>query len=114
MKKIIRKRIDWIKTGQNLEFNRTNNISLKRYVCFILNFDKENCSGDCDICTHELDNQISRKELGKIFNVTENVIQNWENGETPVPYEDLLLYQEICGMKIEQIVIFEDSKHPRK
>ncbi|MGN0789252.1 MAG: helix-turn-helix domain-containing protein [Christensenellales bacterium] len=111
MEKIIRKYVDWTETGKKLEFNRNNNLQLKRYVCFcIKKIKQQNCPDICEECTYEMDKQISRNELGQVFGVTENVIQNWESGQTPVPFENLLLYQDICGLPIEQLVCFIQSK----
>lgn len=38
MKNIERKYINWEKTGKNLQILRADNISLRRYVCYELNY----------------------------------------------------------------------------
>lgn len=106
MQEIKRKYIDWRKTGKRLLNLRTGNTNLRRYVCWYLKYDKGNCSGDCGNCEYEMDASISRSELAAVFTTTESVIFNWENGKTSPELEDLLLYAEICGIPLEQIVVY--------
>ena len=106
MQEIKRKCIDWVKTGKRLLNLRTGNTSLRRYVCWRLKYDEGNCSGDCRNCEYEMDASISRKELADVFQTTENVVFNWENGKTSPEIEDLLLYAEICGITMEQIIVY--------
>lgn len=103
-----RRTIDWLKTGRNLQLLRNDNINLRRTVCRELNLDKGECSGNCDACRYEMDKSISRAELSKVFNVSESVIFNWENGKTPVSVEDALLYCDVCGLELEDIIVFGD------
>ena len=97
MESIKRKYIDWKKTGIRLKNLRNHNLNLRRYVCKILKYDDGHCSGACESCEYELDSSISRTELATVFNVSESVIFNWENGKTPISIEDLLYYCQICG-----------------
>ena len=108
MKKIERKRVNWEKTGKTLLLLRNDNIELRRNVCSALRYDEENCGGDCENCKYEMDSSISRAELARIFNVSENVIFNWETGKTPVAIEDLLFYCRLSGKELSDILIFED------
>ena len=106
MKEIRRKYIDWDKTGKRLRNLRTGNTSLRRYVCWALRFDEGNCSGDCGNCEYEMDSSISRNELATVFQTTESVIFNWENGKTSPELEDLIMYAEICGVRLEDIIVY--------
>ncbi len=105
---IERKKIDWAKTGRNLQLLRNDNINLRRAVCRELNLDKGECSGLCDNCRYEMDKSISRVELAKVFAVSESVIFNWESGKTPVSIEDILLYCNVCKVAPEEILVFEN------
>ena len=107
MKEIHRKRINWKKTGKRLLGLRNNNLTLRRYTCWFLKYDKGNCSGDCKNCEYEMDPSISRNELADVFMTTESVIFNWENGKTPPEIEDIMLYSEITGIPLEGIIVFE-------
>lgn len=107
MDKIERKYVDWTKTGKNLYLLRNDNLNLRRYVCFVLNLHKGNCDGDCINCRYEMDNSISRKELADVLGTSDSVIANWEKGKTPVGIEDLLLYCDICGIGLNDILVFE-------
>lgn len=102
-----RKRINWQKTGKNLQLLRNDNLNLRRNVCRALNFHKGDCSGDCNCCKYEMDNNISRTELAKVFNVSESVIFNWENGKTPVSLEDMLFYCDIADVDLYEITVFD-------
>lgn len=102
-----RKYINWQKTGKNLQLLRNDNIHLRRYVCNVLNYDKGACSGECKSCKYEMDNSISRVELARIFNVSESVIFNWENGKTPVSIEDMLFYCQIAEVGLDEIIVFD-------
>lgn len=102
-----RKYIDWKKTGKHLQLLRNDSLNLRRYVCGQLNFKKGDCSGACDDCKYDMDSTISRAELARVFNVSESVIFNWENGKTPVSLEDMLFYCQIAETTMEEIVIFQ-------
>ena len=102
-----RKYINWEKTGKNLQILRADNLPLRKYVCHELNYDKSECSGDCDNCKYEMDTNISRTELAKVFNVSDNVIFNWENGITPVALEDMLFYCQLAGVTLDDIVVYD-------
>ena len=110
MLNIERKYIDWKKTGKNLQLLRNDNINLRRNVCSALNSHKGDCSGDCDSCRFEMDNFISRPELAQVFNVSESVIFNWENGKTPVSIEDMLFYCRLAGVEMRDILVFTDMQ----
>ena len=104
---IERKRINWKKTGKNLQLLRSDNLSLRRNVCRTLNISKAECSGDCKTCRYEMDNNISRIELAEVFNVSDSVIFNWENGKTPVTIEDILFYCQIADVDLYDILVFD-------
>ncbi len=107
MSNISRKHINWEKTGRNLLILRNDNLALRRNVCRALNYDKNECSGLCEDCRYDIDMNISRAELAKIFNVSDSVIFNWESGKTPVGLEDMLFYCAISGVKPEDIIVFD-------
>lgn len=107
MKKIERRYINWKKTGRNLQILRADNISLRRYVCRELNYDKGECSGDCDNCKYDMDTNISRTELAKIFHVSDSVVFNWENGITPVDLEDMLFYCRLAEVALDDILVYD-------
>lgn len=109
MQPIERKSIDWEKTGKQLLLIREDNINLRKQVCKALKHDKGDCSGACDNCKFDMDNHISRKELAKVFCVSENVIFNWENGRTAVDYENLLFYEQLCGRPVNEIVVMREK-----
>lgn len=102
-----RQYINWIKTGKNLQLLRNDNINLRRYTCRALNYDKGECSGECADCKFDMDSNISRVELAKIFNVSESVIFNWENGKTPVSLEDMLFYCQITQLNLFDIIVYD-------
>lgn len=106
MELIERKRVDFIKTGKNLEYQRLNNLNLRRYVCFVVHSEEKGCC-DCENCWLEMDSRISRKELADVFAVSQDVIYNWERGICLPPVEDLLFYAQICDMPLDKIVMFE-------
>ena len=108
MKKIERRWINWEKTGKRLRMLRTQNVNLRRYVCWSLKFDRGNCSGDCQSCEYEMDASISRSELAEIFTTSESVVFNWEAGKTSPDLEDLFLYANICGITLEDILVFDE------
>lgn len=107
MEHIERKSIDWEKTGKNLQILRAHNMNLIRQVCYELNYDEGECSGDCCNCRYDIDINISRAELAQIFNVSESVVTNWESGRTPVSIEDMLLYCQIAKVTLEDIIVYE-------
>ena len=107
MNSIKRKYIDWKKTGTRLRNLRNHNLELRRFVCKSLNYNKGECSGECKACEYEMDNAISRVELATVFNTSESVIFNWENGKTPISIEDLLYYCQICGVEPFDVLVFE-------
>ena len=51
-----------------------------------------------------MDMNISRTELAKLFNVSENVVANWESGRTQVGLEDMLFYCRIAGVTLDDII----------
>lgn len=106
MQEIERMYVDWEKTGKNLRLLRDDNVNLRRYVCFKLRAHEGNCSGECEICKYEMDSNISRAELARVFNVSDSVVCNWESGKTPVGYEDLLFYSRISQTDLKDIIVF--------
>lgn len=108
MKHIDRKSIDWVKTGRCLQLLREDDRNLRRRVCYALNIDKNECSGECKACRFEIDNHISRQELAAVFGVSESVIFNWENGRSEVRFEDLLFYAQLAGTSVEELVVFNE------
>ena len=108
MESIVRKYINWKKTGKKLKALREHNLQLIRYACYVCHFDVANCDGNCETCNFDvsLDNRITRKELAKVFDTGESVIVNWENGDTPVPLDDLFLYCQISGKELKDIIAY--------
>lgn len=107
MKNIERRYINWKKTGRNLKMLRMDNLILRRNVCYKLNYDKGECSGECEKCKYDMDTSISRAELAKIFFVTDSVITNWESGRTRVDLEAMLFYCQIAGVTLEDIIVYD-------
>ena len=107
MEKIVRRTIDWEKTGRNLQILRMENLTLRRQVCLELNFEKGECEGNCSACRFDMDASISRAELAAVFHTSDSVIFNWESGRTPVDLEDMLLYCRISGVALEDILVYE-------
>ena len=101
-----RKYIDWANTAKNLKLLRRDNINLRRYVCSQLNYDKGECSGECETCRFDMDESISQLELAKVFNVSESMIVNWENNKSRPQLDDLLFYSKICGLDLYDVVVF--------
>ncbi len=101
-----RKYIDWANTAKNLKLLRRDNINLRRYVCSRLNYDKGECSGECETCKFDMDESISQLELAKVFNVSESMIVNWENNKSRPQLDDLLFYSQICGLDLYDVVVF--------
>lgn len=108
METIQRKIINPIKTGLSLKNLRCNNLDLRRYACRFHRTRDDICEGtNCDNCTFEMDVSISQAELSELFNVSDNVIANWESGKTIPSYEDLLFYSALCNLPLDKIVIFD-------
>ncbi len=111
MEVICRKNINWKKTAKMLRLLRNDNLRLRRYVCMIHTMNKlteRDCDcSNCEECLFELDNSISQNELAYVFNVTESVIANWENGRSIPSLEDLMFYCQICGKTLDDIIVFE-------
>ena len=101
-----RKYIDGANTAKNLKLLRRDNINLRRYVCSQLNYDKGECSGECETCKFDMDESISQLELAKVFNVSESMIVNWENNKSRPQLDDLLFYSQICGLDLYDVVVF--------
>ncbi len=101
-----RKYIDWANTAKNLKLLRRDNINLRRYVCSQLNYDKGECSGECETCRFDMDESISQLELAKVFNVSESMIVNWENNKSRPQLDDLLFYSQICGLDLYDVIVF--------
>lgn len=110
MMQIRRRRINWEKTGINLQLLRSDNLNLRRFCCRQLRYDSGNCSGECDSCIFEMDHSISRSELATVFNVSDNMIVNWESGKSKPTIEDLMLYADICGLDLFDIILFEEDE----
>lgn len=109
--KILRKFIDWKTTGTNLYRLRSDNASLRRYVCSAHRKNTDRCTNDsydCDSCTNvHMDKNISRLELAQVFGVSENVINNWESGRTAIGIEDLLFYCQIANVTLDDILVYQ-------
>lgn len=104
-----RKFIDWDKTSKNLKLLRCDNIDLRRYVCKTIKTRSEDCDGtNCDSCKYDMDPTISQSELAIVFNVSESMVANWENGRSTPSLDDLIYYAQICKMDLFEIVIFRD------
>lgn len=106
MERIERKTIDWEKTGFKLQALRNDNLNLRKYCCYQLYYNIANCSGKCDDCIYEMDQKISRLELAKVLNVTDNIISNWESGRSRPEIEDLMFYAEMCKIDLFDILTF--------
>lgn len=72
-----------------------------------LNKSKGDCSGDCDNCKFEMDTNISRAELAKVFNVSESMIVNWESAKSRPSIDDIIFYSQICKLDIYDVLVFE-------
>lgn len=108
--KVKRKFIDWCATGNKLFRLRSDNRSLRRFVCSALRQGTEKCANrlaDCETCEDKyMDRSISRPELAEVFGVSESVINNWETGRTEIGVEDLLFYCQIAQVQLEDILVF--------
>ena len=110
MKKIEYRAVNWKDTGRNLQNLRLNNYNLRKYVCWQLSSGRNNCSGECETCRLDMDNHISQSELARVFYLdNESRIVNWEKGRARPTISDLLFYAEICGIPLEQVLVFENS-----
>lgn len=108
MDSIVRKYVNWDKTAANLRLLRQDNLNLRRYVCSTIRVKKQLCDGEnCANCKYEMDPSISRAELATVFNVTESVIFNWENGKSLPTLDDLLFYAQICNLNLFDVVVLE-------
>lgn len=104
---ITHRKIDWKKTGKNLQLLRNDNMNLRRNVCYQINYKKGNCSGMCATCKYDMETAISRTELARVFFVSESVIFNWENGKTPISLEDIYFYCALADVDMDDIVVFQ-------
>ncbi|MDE6557676.1 MAG: helix-turn-helix domain-containing protein [Clostridia bacterium] len=43
-----------------------------------------------------------------MFNVTESVVFNWENGKSLPTLDDLLFYAQICDLPLFEVIILQD------
>lgn len=109
MKNIEKRFIDWSKTSKNLKFLRLHNDNLQRYVCWKLNYNKQECSGDCLNCILDRDFHISQSELSQVFNVSESMVTNWETAKSRPSLEDLIFYSEICGIDLFEVIVLENK-----
>ena len=87
---IERKQIDKVRTGRQLQVLRLDNENLRRYVCSALNYDKNECDGNCEDCDprytrrgHGMDLSISQRELAQVFGVGTSVVATSERAEAP-------------------------------
>lgn len=111
MEKLQRNYVNWQKTAVNLRLLRQDNINLRRYVCGVLRVKSGVCDGaNCADCRFEMDNSISRAELASVFNVTESVVFNWENGKSLPTLDDLMFYAQICKLDLFDVVITDKPK----
>lgn len=112
MQDIVRKFIDWDKTGRNLKLLRSDDLNLRRYVCRELSRQGDrhhDCDGrNCDQCKYEMDHSISQAELARVFNVSDTVIANWEGHRSEPTLNDLLFYCQITGKDLMEIIIYQD------
>lgn len=108
MKTEDRRFVDWQKTAVNLKLLRQDNINLRRYVCRAIRVRNEKCAGEnCAQCKFEMDSSISRAELASVFNVTESVVFNWENGKSLPTLDDLIFYAQICKLDLFDVVVLD-------
>ncbi len=110
MREITRKYIDWDKTAKNLKMLRLDNLNLRRYVCSRIHRKEWECEQDCDGCRFEMDNAISQRELALVFNVSENLVVNWENGKTQPKTEDLIFYSQLCDIDLFDVIVLQQPK----
>lgn len=113
MERIKFKKIDWQETGYRLRQLRLQNENLRKYVCFCLQDEtlSNPCmSKNCDRCSGRaiLNQEISRRELSQVLFASESTVNNWEDNRSNPPLEILLAYCDICGLKLEDILVFED------
>ncbi len=102
-----RRIIDWQKTSKNLKLLRCDNLSLRREICKYLRSKDGECDGDhCPCCRLDMETAISQAELADFFKVSESVVANWETARSEPSVEDLLFYADLCGLKVEDIVVF--------
>lgn len=100
-----RKYVDWGKTAKNLKLLRCDNMNLRRFVCRKLNYNKNECDGNCDGCKFDMDESISQIELAKAFDVSSSMVVNWENGKSKPSVEDLLFYADVCEITLEEVLV---------
>lgn len=108
---ITQKRVNWRATGRKLEELRRANRFLRENVCYYnkSRIEKTTCKSECCDCATQIDNSISRRELGDLFGLSPTVIGNYETGRSFVPYEVLLFYCQLSGLKLEDIIVFEEK-----
>lgn len=91
--------------GKYLEYLRRRNINLQKRVCAILRKQTGECDAtECNNCRYEMDNHISRRELGEVLGVSESTIANWEDGRSRISIECLFAYEELTGIDVHDIV----------
>ncbi len=100
-----REYIDWVKTGKKLEGIRKRNETFIKNICYLTKGARGDCDQKCEGCL-DMDSYISRAEVASVFYVSENIIQNWESGETPLPVDELLYYSKLSGLDIFDILVF--------
>ena len=71
---------------------------------FVLDFGAPNDEVGEDM----IEQKISRRELGNVFSVSEDVVENWENGNTIIDIEELLLYAKICKIDLMDILVITE------
>lgn len=98
--------IDWQNTAKNLKLLRNDNINLRKFVCKTLSEKVRGCLGECETCKFDMDHSISQYELSKAFKVSESMIVNWENGKSKPPLEYLLFYSDVCGISLNDVIVF--------
>ena len=93
---------------------RERNENLRRQVCSKIHNVKGVCelgrSGDCAQCaTYLMDHQITQTELAQALYISTSVITNVEGNRSRPNVELLYAYSQLCGCKMEDLLVVKDD-----
>lgn len=95
--------------GKYLEYLRNKNVNLQKRVCAILRKRSDECDAtECENCKYDMDNHISRRELGDVLGVSDSTVANWEDGRSRISIECLFAYEELTGIDVHKLVRMEE------
>lgn len=63
------------------------------------------------ITTKRKQKNLTQKQLGKLLNVSDNIISKWETGKQEPPIDELIKLSKILDISLQEIFNSEENKH---